>query len=81
MRQIPTFLEVQERARSHHYAKFGRGPDFTRRRGCQKRSIFCLSVCCLSVYLSVTLLKNVKVCAPDFALNALEYRNDFDAVG
>ena len=28
----------------------------------------------------VTLL-NVKVCAPHFATNALEYRNDFDAVG
>ena len=36
--------------------------------------------CCLSVCLSVTLL-NVRVCAPDFAMKALEYRNDFDAVG
>ena len=36
---------------------------------------FCLSVC-----LSVTLL-SVRVCAPDFAMKALEYRNDFDAVG
>ena len=35
---------------------------------------------CLSVCLSVTLL-NVRVCAPDFAMKALEYRNDFDAVG
>jgi len=34
----------------------------------------------LSVCLSVTLL-NVRVCAPDFAIKALEYRNDFDAVG
>ena len=34
----------------------------------------------LSVRLSVTLLK-VRVCAPDFAMKALEYRNDFDAVG
>jgi len=24
---------------------------------------------------------NVRVCAPDFAMKALEYRNDFDAVG
>ena len=32
------------------------------------------------VCLSVTLL-NVEVCAPDFAMKALEYRNDFDAVG
>jgi len=30
--------------------------------------------------LSVTLL-NVRVCAPDFAMNALEYRNDFDTDG
>ena len=35
---------------------------------------------CLSVCLSVTLL-NVRVCAPDFAMKALECRNDFDAVG
>jgi len=33
----------------------------------------------LSVCLSVTLL-NVRVCAPDFAMKALEYRNDFDAL-
>ena len=30
--------------------------------------------------LFVTLL-NVRVCAPDFAMKALEYRNDFDAIG
>jgi len=35
---------------------------------------------CLFVCLFVTLL-NVRVCAPDFAMKALEYRNDFDAVG
>ena len=34
---------------------------------------------CLFVCLSVTLL-NVRDCAPDFAMKALEYRNDFDAV-
>jgi len=28
----------------------------------------------------VTLL-NVRVCAPDFTMKMLEYRNDFDAVG
>ena len=33
----------------------------------------------LSVCLSATLL-NVRVCAHDFAMKALEYRNDFDAV-
>jgi len=35
---------------------------------------------CLFVCLFVTLL-NVRDCAPDFAMKALEYRNDFDAVG
>ena len=35
---------------------------------------------CLAVCLSVTLL-NVRVCVPDFAMKALEYRYDFDAVG
>ena len=34
----------------------------------------------MSVCLFVTLL-NVRDCAPDFAMKALEYRNDFDAVG
>ena len=34
----------------------------------------------LFVCLFVTLL-NVRVCAPDFATKALEYRNNFDAVG
>jgi len=34
----------------------------------------------LSVCLFVTLL-NVRVCAPDFAMKALDYRNDFDTVG
>jgi len=35
---------------------------------------------CLSVCLFVTLL-NVRDCAPDFAMKALAYGNDFDAVG
>jgi len=39
-----------------------------------------LLVLSLSVYLSVTLL-NFRVSAPDFAMKALEYRNNFDAVG
>ena len=41
-------------------------------------SSFCLSV--VYVCLSVTLL-NVRDCAPDLAMKALEYRNDFDTVG
>ena len=42
-----------------------------------------LSIClfvCLFVCQSVTLV-NVRVCTPDFAMKALEYRNDFDTVG
>jgi len=35
---------------------------------------------CLSVCLFVTLL-NVRDCAPDFAVKALEYSNDFDIIG
>jgi len=34
---------------------------------------------CLSVCLFITLL-NVRDCAPDFAVKALEYRNDSDAI-
>ena len=39
-----------------------------------------LFVCCLFVCLFVTLL-NVRICGPTFAMKALKYRNDFDAVG
>jgi len=38
------------------------------------------SFVCLSVCLFVMLL-NVRVCVPDFAMKALEYRKDCDAVG
>ena len=45
----------------------------------KKLSFLCV---CLSVCLFVTLtLLNVRDCAPDFAMKALEYRNDFDTVG
>ena len=63
----------------YHHAKFGGAP-ISPAAGVDKNvEFFCLFVC-LSVCLSVTLL-NVRVCAPDFAMKALEYRNDFDAVG
>ena len=61
----------------YHHAKFG-GARISLAAGVDKNVEF-LSVC-LSVCLSVTLL-NIRVCAPDFAMKALEYRNDFDAVG
>ena len=60
-----------------HHAKFG-GARISPAAGVAKMLSF-LSVC-LSVCLSVTLL-NVTVCAPDFAMKALKYRNDFDAIG
>ena len=59
----------------NRHAKFG-GARISPAAGMAKNvEFFCLSVC-LSVMLS-----NVRVCAPDFAMKALEYRNDFDAVG
>ena len=65
----------------YHHAKFG-GARISPAAGVAKNVEFffvCLSVC-LSVCLFVTLL-NVRDCAPDFAMKALEYRNDFDTVG
>ena len=57
----------------YHQAKFG-GARISPAAGTAK-NVEILSVC-----LSVTLL-NISVCAPDFAMKALEYRNNFDAVG
>ena len=63
----------------YHHAKFG-GARISPAAGVAKNvEFFCLSVC-LFVCLSVTLL-NVRVCAPDFAMKAMEYRIDFDTVG
>jgi len=71
MRQTPKVLEVQERAQGPLLpCQVWLGADFTRRRGGQKRGVFCLSV---------TLL-NVRVCAPDFAMKAMDCRNDFDTI-
>ena len=60
----------------YHLAKFG-GARISPAVGVAKNVEF-LSVC-LFVCLFVTLL-NVRDCAPDFAMKALEYRNDFDAI-
>ena len=74
MRQTPKVLEMQERARGPlSPCQVWYGSDFA--AGSAKNVEFFLSVC-----LSVTLL-NVRDCSPDFAIKALEYRNDFDAVG
>ena len=59
----------------YHHAKFG-GARISPAAGTAKNvEFFCLSVC-----LSVMLL-NVRDCAPDFSMKALDYRNDFDTVG
>jgi len=56
----------------YHRAKFG-GARISPAAGVAKNVEF-------FVCLFVTLL-NVRVCAPDFAMKALEYRNDFDTIG
>ena len=59
----------------YHHAKFG-GARISSAAGVAKNvEFFCLSVC-----LFVTLLY-IRDCALDFAMKALEYRNDIDAVG
>jgi len=60
----------------YHHAKLG-GARISSAAGVAKNVEFFVS---LSVCLFVTLL-NVRVCGPDLAMKALEYRNDFDAVG
>jgi len=56
----------------YHHAKLG-GARISCAAGVAKNAGF-------FVCLFVTLL-NIGVCVPDFAMKALEYRNDFDAVG
>ena len=63
----------------YHHTKFV-GARISPAAGAAKNVEFlfvCLSVC---FCLFVTLL-NVRDCAPDFAMKALEYRNDFNTVG
>jgi len=81
MRQTPKVLEMQERARGPlSSCQVWLGSDFTPAGVAKYVEFFvCLSAC-LFVCLFITLL-NVRDCAPDFAMKALEYINDFDAVG
>ena len=63
----------------YHHSKFG-GARISPAAGVAKNvQFFCLFVC-LFVCFFVTLL-NVRDCAPDFAMKALEYTTDFGAVG
>jgi len=60
----------------YHRAKFG----WARIFGAAKT--FSFLFVCLSIRLCGRFsLLNVRDCAPDFAMKALEYRNDFDTVG
>ena len=58
----------------YHHAKLGGARILPAAKNVEFLSV------CLSVCLFVTFV-NVRVCAHDFAKKALEYRNDFDAVG
>ena len=61
----------------YHRAKFG-GARISPAAGAVKNAEFFV---CPFVCLSVHRALNVRVCAPDFAMKAMEYRNDFDTVG
>jgi len=76
MRHTPKVLQVQERASAPlSPCKVWWDSDFIRRQGGKNVEFFV----CLSVCLFVKLL-NVRDCAPDFAMKALEHRNNFDAI-
>ena len=66
----------------YHLAKFGDARVSPAAGAAKNVEFFCVSVCLFVCFvcLFVTLL-NVRDCAPDFAMKALEYRNDFDTVG
>jgi len=73
VRRTPKVLAVQERAEGPlSLCQAWCVSDFTSHRGKNVEFFVCLSV---------RQAMNVTVCAHDFAMNALEYRNDFDAVG
>ena len=74
----PKVFEVQKRAQgalSRCQVWWGSG--FTRRaaRAAKKVAIFVSLFVCPSRFL------NDRVCAPDFAMKAMDHRNDFDTVG
>ena len=57
----------------YHHAKFG-GDRISPAAGAAKNVEFLFLYVCLFVRHAL----NVRVCSPDFAMKALEYRNDFD---
>ena len=62
----------------YHHAKFGEIRISPAAGVAKNVEFFCLFIY-VFVCLFVTLF-NVRDCAPDFAIKALGYRNDFDAV-
>ena len=64
----------------YHHAKFG-GDRISSADGAVKNVEFFLSVRRFFCHACDVTLLNVSVCAPDFTMKTLEYRNDFDAVG
>jgi len=60
----------------YHHAKFGGARISPTARVAKNVEFLFLYVC-----LFVRHALNVRVCSPDFAMKALEYRNDSDAVG
>ena len=58
----------------YHHVKFG-GAQISPAAGVAKNVKFFVVVCLF------VMLLNIRECASDFAMKALEYRNDFDAFG
>ena len=64
----------------YHHAKFG-GDRILSATGGEKRWVFFVCPSRFFCHACDVTLLNVRVCAPDFTMKMLEYRNDFDAVG
>ena len=62
----------------YHRAKFDRARISPAAGAAKNVEFLCLFVCLSRFCLFVTLLNN-RICGPDFAMKALEYRNDFDS--
>jgi len=64
----------------YHHAKFG-GDRISSATGAVKNVDFFVCPSRFFCHACDVTLLNVRVCAPDFTMKALEYRNYFDAVG
>jgi len=79
MRQTPNVRCINVLEVLYHHAKFG-GARISPAAGVAKNEFFCLPVC-LFICVFVRHAFERQRFAPDFAMKALEYRNDFDAGG